>query len=258
MIDIVFPCQVCQSLDASEYIFLYGKTSAMKMPDNTTSSPADEYDRRVRTTIPFYDLINEETIDLVRTARPEVRIWLDTGCGTGFLAEKALAVFPETFFLLADVSEKMLDQCRGRLAAAPAGRFRILDPMANQDLPADLSPRPEVVTAIQVHHYLSREDRRRATEACWGLLPEGGLYVTFENVHPNSEEGLSIALERWRRYQVAQGKPEDKAREHGARFNRNYFPITIEDHFRLLKNCGFKVVEMFWQAHMQAGFYAVK
>ena len=48
------------------------------------------------------------------------------------------------------------------------------------------------------------------------------------------------------------------AEEHAKRFNNEYFPISVEEHLNLLKETGFKNVNLFWLSHMQAGFYAIK
>jgi tRNA (cmo5U34)-methyltransferase len=32
----------------------------------------------------------------------------------------------------------------------------------------------------------------------------------------------------------------------------------VPEHLALLRETGFKTVELFWKSHMQAGFYAVK
>ena len=45
---------------------------------------------------------------------------------------------------------------------------------------------------------------------------------------------------------------------HIQRFGVEYFPITISEHLRLLKECGFSTVEILWVSYMQAGFYAIK
>jgi len=79
------------------------------MSDNSTPHKAAEYDGEIRRTIPFYHLFHTETIDLVRTLLPDVSLWLDTGCGTGYLAEQALPLLPKARFLLADPSPAMLD-----------------------------------------------------------------------------------------------------------------------------------------------------
>jgi tRNA (cmo5U34)-methyltransferase len=45
---------------------------------------------------------------------------------------------------------------------------------------------------------------------------------------------------------------------HFERFDSEYFPITIEEHLKLLRACGFKTVGLFWYSYMQAGFYGIK
>ncbi|HNX57522.1 MAG TPA: class I SAM-dependent methyltransferase, partial [Spirochaetota bacterium] len=58
--------------------------------------------------------------------------------------------------------------------------------------------------------------------------------------------------------QLSQGKSEESVNAHLERFDREYFPITVEDHISLLKETGFRRVELFWYSVMQAGFYAIK
>ena len=85
------------------------------MSDNLSSHLSTVYDGAVRSTIPYYDCLHEETCAWVRAIRPSVDAWLDTGCGTGALAAKALEFFPETKFTLADPSPEMLAVARQRL-----------------------------------------------------------------------------------------------------------------------------------------------
>ncbi len=54
-----------------------------------------------------------------------------------------------------------------------------------------------MITAIQVHHYLSFEERILATKKCYEALEAGGIYITFENIKPLSEIGVQIGLKRW-------------------------------------------------------------
>ena len=42
------------------------------------------------------------------------------------------------------------------------------------------------------------------------------------------------------------------------RFDVDYFPITIEEHLKLYRNCGFATVEILWFSCIQAGFYCIK
>jgi tRNA (cmo5U34)-methyltransferase len=225
--------------------------------DNATPFRAAEYDAQVRKAIPYYEMLHDQTIDLVRAARPDAALWLDTGCGTGALVEKALPLFLKTQFLVADPSEAMLEGARARLANA-AGRVSFVGALPSETLPGRLTEAPDVITAIQCHHYHKPDGRGAATKACYDILAPGGLYVTFENTRPLSGEGTRIGIERWKAYQLSRGRTPEEADAHLARFDREYFPITVLEHIGLLRKCGFRTVELFWFAMMQAGFYAIK
>ena len=105
----------------------------MKQSDNTTPYKACEYDKNVRQTMPFYELFHTETIDLVRSLKPQAKVWLDTGCGTGYLVENAFGHFPQTFFVLADPADGMLIEAKKRLQKIPPERIRFIDSAASED-----------------------------------------------------------------------------------------------------------------------------
>jgi len=226
--------------------------------DNSTPHSSSEYDSEIVRTIPFYHLFHTETIDLVRTILADPPLWLDTGCGTGYLVEQALPLLPHTRFLLADPAPAMLDQARERLVRFPSERIRFLGAFSSENLPAALTENPQIISAIQCHHYGGDEARRLATSACFQVLPKGGLYITFENIKPDTSAGTEIGLDRWCRFQREAGRSAKTVEDHRSRFGKNYFPITIAEHLDLLKNIGFSYAEIFWLSHMQAGFYAIK
>ena len=231
----------------------------MNASDNATPHKAADYDVSVRQTIPFYDAIQLQTVDLVLAARPEAECWLDTGCGTGYLVELAIPYFPLTGFVLTDPSTAMLDQARRRLKNHGPDRVKFLPPIGNEDLSTcEHQVHPQVITAILCNHYLHREGRQAAIEASYRLLAKDGLFVTVENVSPATEADVVLGLERWRRFQLAQGRSPSVVADHVKRFNTEYFPITVDEHLGLLRRAGFRNVDLFWWSYMQAGFYAFK
>lgn len=225
------------------------------MNDNKTSHMASVYDEQVRQTIPEYVLFHDQIIDLVKACNGSPGVWLDTGCGTGTLAMKALEQFKETSFILTDPSVDMLNIAKTKLAGNNRVRFAGSDGTLELDLPGASI---DVITAVMSHHYFDIESRRKATENCFRMLKNGGVFVTFENIRPNSEKGVQIGLERWKRFQLARGKSEESAQKHLMRFNTEFFPITLEEHRHLLREAGFGVYEVLWVSYMQAGFYAIK
>jgi len=230
--------------------------------DNTSAHPAAQYDAEVRKVIPYYDAIQTEALDLVRSVVGEPAVWVDTGAGTGALVERALPLFPRTRFVVADPSEAMLGQARLRcagLGAASEGRVTVLPPVASDGLPQVVPTlRAQVVTAIMCHHYLEPEARRAAVRGCFEVLEPGGILVVFENVECESVRGRELGLRRWGELQARQGRPAEAVAQHLARFGTELKPIRIAEHLALLRETGFGTAEILWRAHMQAGFYAVK
>ena len=51
----------------------------------------------------------KRSLNLIKATHITPKNWLDTGCGTGTLAQKAIAQFPDAHFVLADPSPQMLD-----------------------------------------------------------------------------------------------------------------------------------------------------
>jgi tRNA (cmo5U34)-methyltransferase len=230
----------------------------MKLSDNKTPYRACEYDKNVRQTIPYYELLHAETIDMVKLLKPHAKVWLDTGCGTGYLTESAFPHFQDTVFVLADPSENMLNEAKKRLKKIPADHKKFIDSTASENLKGKIDFQSEVITAIMCHHYFKHEKRREATAICFELLATDGIYITFENIRPHHEQALELSLKRWGKFQMSRGRNRAVVEEHLKRLNKAYFPITVDEHINLLNSCGFRVAELFWFSQMQAGFYAIK
>lgn len=227
----------------------------MPEPDNITSHMADEYDRQVRKTIPRYDDIHSEILNFVKVQNPPPRFWLDTGCGTGSFVRKAQALFPDTEFCIADPSEGMLTVASRNLEGC---RYSLIGRCGTADIPAAVDRRFDVITAIQCHHYLSKEERSRAVRACSSLLNDGGFFLTSENIRPFSAEGIARSLASWEVFQENAGRSEEEVRNHLARFDTEYFPITVSEHLQIFHEAGFPVAEILWISGMQGVFWCRK
>lgn len=116
----------------------------------------------------------------------------------------------------------------------------------------------DIVTAVQVNHYFKKEERMAAIKKYYNALKDDGIYIFFENFAPDSEEGTRLYLKRWKEFQIANGKTKEEADLHIKRYGQNYFPITISESIRLLKACGFRMVEILWASYMQVGILARK
>ncbi|TWH48078.1 class I SAM-dependent methyltransferase [Sporomusa sp. KB1] len=222
------------------------------MKDNKTSQAAIDYDANVNKTIPLYHMFHDETLALVKEAISKPQSWLDTGCGTGTLLEKIIKEFGQLRIVAADPAEEML-----KITAEKLKESEITYVLSGSEV-LDYPEKFDVVTAIMAHHYLDEEGRRKGTQNCFNMLRQGGIYVTFETIKPNTEAAIQIGLKRWRTAQIRNGKRPDAVDKHISRYGSELLPITIEAHRKLLSETGFSTVEVFWVSGMQAGFYGIK
>ncbi|MDN5308669.1 MAG: tRNA (cmo5U34)-methyltransferase [Methanolobus sp.] len=232
--------------------------STHESSENKTPHMPEDYDTKISTVLPYYSSFHQETINLVRSFPGTPKLWLDTGCGTGSLVSAAIRQFPDTKFLLLDPSESMLEQARRKLSPCPPERLGFLKASATQEFSGELEERPDVITAIQCHHYLDRENRKKAVRVCYELLRKGGIFITFENIRPLTDEGINVGKRYWGSFQKACGRSDEETGQHLKRFGTEYFPITVEEHLALLRETGFRAVELFWYSYMQAGFYCIR
>ena len=219
--------------------------------DNKSAFNANQYDGNVRKVIPFYDEIYEQIFGLIRTyfGSKEISL-LDTGCGTGTLGLIAKNTPNISKMVLCDPSEKMLADAKKKLGYYPCEY--ICEGSEN----LTFENKFDVVTAIQSHHYFDKTTRETAVRNCYKALNPNGLFIFFENTAPNSEVGKEIMLKRLERFELKAGRTPEEVKNHSARYNREFFPITIKEHFELLKKTGFSSYELFWHSYMQSGFYA--
>ena len=222
------------------------------MNDNRSAYNSDVYDSNIVSTLPYYREYHNQITDLVRAMGLRDIDWLDTGCGTGTLAKRVFEERDDVRFTLCDPSEQMLSVAREKLQGRD---IRFLN-VPSQDLTFDSEF--DVVTAVQSHHYLKADERRRAVGNCFRALRENGVFVTFENIRMTDEASDGIALKRWENFLSDHLKDPDVVNMHIRRRGVEVFPITIEEHIRLLREAGFRSVDVLWTSYLQAGFWAVR
>ena len=224
-----------------------------RMTDNKSAFAVDQYDENVRKVIPFYDEIYEQIFSVIQAYGGDRPLAvLDTGCGTGNLGAMALERLNFSELVLCDPSEKMLADAQGKLKNLVC-EFHCF---GSEKL--DFENRFDVVAAIQSHHYFDRATRETAVKNCFKALKLGGIFICFENTAPFSETGKELMLKRLEDYEIQAGRTAEEVKSHSARYNREFFPITIKEHLELLEKTGFSAAELFWHSYMQSGFYAIK
>lgn len=237
-----------------EYQKLQGTMETADSKDNCSAFVSVEYDRKIRKTLPYYEEFYNQIIDLIQVYNPKQLSWLDIGCGTGKMAEKAQLHFVIDRFVFVDNSESMLNMAKELYGSLDTKtEFYLCDAL-------DLAYGEEfdVVTAILINHYFHKEEKLKALKKYYDALKPNGIYIGFENFLPDSAYGKQLGLKRWKEYQLRQGKSIDECEKHMSRCGAAYFPITLSEQLELLKLAGFEVAEILWVSNMQAGVFGIK
>ena len=222
------------------------------MNDNISAFNTMEYNTKIKQTLPYYDEFYKQVIELVKTFHSGAVRWLDVGCGTGKMGSVAFENVALEKFVFSDCSEKMIKIVKERFDFENT-EFVVCDAKE-----LDYVNEFDVITAIQVNHYMNETSRKAALMKYYAALKNNGLFISFENFAPFTDLGKSIYLERWKRYQLEQGKSLEECNKHIERYGKEYFPISLSENIELMKNCGFKIVEILWISNMQVGLWGIK
>ncbi|MDE6221363.1 MAG: class I SAM-dependent methyltransferase, partial [Lachnospiraceae bacterium] len=125
------------------------------MNDNTSAFNALEYDEKIKKTLPYYEDIYKQIIEIVKIQFDKTLTWLDIGCGTGKMAEIALKMIDIEKFVFCDNSVNMIEIAKQRFGNENAEFITSSVLELHSDIPF------EVITAIQVFHYFEKEERIR-------------------------------------------------------------------------------------------------
>lgn len=222
------------------------------MKQNSTPFDVEEYDRQIIRTLPFYEEMLQQIVEVLTLLDLQSLRWLDVGCGTGKMARVALDNFNIEKMVCIDVEQEMIEKARMLC------NNEKLDFLQSDIREVSYQKMFNIVTAIQVNHYFKKVERIAAIKNCYNALEENGIYISFENFEPDSDEGTILYLERWKQFQIEKGKTEEEAAAHIGRYGQNYFPISISESIGLLRDCGFRAVEILWVSYMQVGILARK
>lgn len=150
---------------------------------------ADKYDLKGGTYLsPLPRLCSDRSAELVLARAREGVI--DIGCGTGYLLARLAAEVPELSGAGADISPRMLDVARGKLAGVPG--VTLVEATAD-DLPFPDGSFGAAVCVMSFHHYPRPE---AALVEAARVLAGGGIYVIADPLRESGTLEESIAAKR--------------------------------------------------------------
>jgi tRNA (cmo5U34)-methyltransferase len=195
-----------------------------------------EYDKRIRTFIPRYEEMLDETAHAID---PHAKAIVDLGIGTGALAARCLQQAPSARVTGIDADADILALARRRLgesARLVTGDF----------VRADLPRTDAVVASFALHHVRTRNAKLRVFRRVRAALRPRGVFLSAD-CHPS---GVTARWARQRAAWLAHLRRSYSARESAKlldawRGEDVYVPLDAE--CELLQRAGFRNVDVVWR-----------
>jgi ubiquinone/menaquinone biosynthesis C-methylase UbiE len=203
----------------------------------------EDYDQRVRTFIPWYEELLDNTAGVAAAAmrgrrRPTV---VDLGVGTGALAGRCLTAVPAAWVTGIDSDAGMLRAAMRRFARRRSPVTLVHGDLARTPLP----PADAIVATLALHHIRSVPAKRAFYTRCFRALGPGGVLASGD-CHPSSVPALAARQRRaWidhlrRSYSAAQ------TRRFLAAWAAEDSYMTLEQELNMLRAAGF-AVDVAWR-----------
>ena len=228
-----------------------------------TDDVARRYLTGVRGGVPLADEQLRLLLRLAEAAQPEVRSFLDLGCGDGVLGRALLGRWPSARAVFLDFSEPMLAAARQNLGAATVCHFVPQD-YGEQGWTASLAnhrPFDVVVSGFSIHHQPDHK-KRVIYRDIFELLWPGGIFLNLEHVASASawgsarfDEHFVDSLGEFHK-RTGSGKARDQvAREYYQRSDKAANLLApVEEQCRWLRELGFADVDCWFKVFELALF----
>lgn len=207
---------------------------------------SEVYDNLVQKTIPKYD----EMIQALVNAIPEkenLRI-LDLGCGTGNITQKVKERFPDAKITCLDISDKMIEVAKEKLAEYDniefvLGDFTIVDIIDDYDA---------IISSLALHHIKDENDKRAMYQCIYDSLKQDGVFYNADVMEASSKYNTKLNERITDKYMAEKQLSIDEMQEHKSKRKHNDHPITLKDHIKLLEDVGFKEIDVIWKYYQNA------
>jgi SAM-dependent methyltransferase len=164
--------------------------------------------------------------------------YMNIGCGDGPLDEVLLEAFPKARATLVDGSETMLGSARSRLEPfADRVDYVRVDLLSSDWTKSVGGPFDLAVSTIAIHNLRVYNRVRDLYAELFAVMAEGGFFLNFDYVRPNSPALRPFAA--W--------ASRDRDVGHIGRSSGFNGPGTLEEHLIWLRSAGFMAVDCFFK-----------
>jgi tRNA (cmo5U34)-methyltransferase len=199
-----------------------------------------EYDRIIRTYIPYYDESRGVQLDLLAAAlTAEHPVVVDLGGGTGSLAEAVLERFPQVTVIVRDIDPEMLNIAMGRLE-----RFRDRVELSLGSFADELPTVDAVLSAFALHHIPKLDEKARIYSRIRQAIRPGGVFLN--NDATAGPFWLEIR-QQWAAFMASKGFTLEQGFQNLDDWAEEDTYFSVREELLAMIEAGFTEPECFWR-----------
>lgn len=213
---------------------------------------AKEYDQNRRLFIPcFDDFYHTTTKIILDSAKAPARV-LDLGAGTGLLSYFWYEQHPDAEYVLVDIAADMLEVSKQRFEGIDTISHQIFDytkglPEGNFDA---------IISALSIHH-LDDDDKEALFHRVYDKLPEGGLFVNYDQFCAGSPI-LNKWYDSFWEKQLFQSSLTSNDIDLWKERRLLDKECSVESEIEMLRGCNFSIVKCLFSYHKFSVIVAIK
>ena len=225
----------------------------------------DCFENMLERSIPQYKVMRNCVTDLAFdaiTAKPRKQTFqiLDLGCSNGLMLESLVSKFEQYelehygYYTGVDVSEPMLDNARARFAENSCVKILNLD--LRESFPVG---HYDCITSVLTLQFVPINYRQDIIQRVYdNLASVNGTFLMVEKVLGNSAQLNNLFVSNYHRYKEQHGYSKEQIERKKLSLEGVLVPVTNDWNIELLKQAGFRQVDVFWRWMNFVGYIAIK
>ena len=215
------------------------------------------FDDMVTRSVPFYIEIQRMMTELAKDIVPEHGVVYDLGCSTGTTFLNLDAVLPESVkFVGIDNSQAMLDQCRDNLREAGVTREVELR-YGDLDTGVEMPDASLVVLCLTLQ-FVRPLYRERLVQSVYDQLNDNGAVFLIEKVLGESSMFNRLFIDYYYDFKRRNDYSDMEIAQKRESLENVLIPYKLEENRELLRQVGFRFVDVFFKWYNFTGVVAVK
>ncbi|WP_214688647.1 MULTISPECIES: methyltransferase domain-containing protein [unclassified Exiguobacterium] len=213
------------------------------------------FDFHVKQSVPGYDRIQESVSELANFFCEDGAVVIDLGCATGESLARIQQVVKEKNLRLIGVDESsdMIQQAMKKTKGMSDFQF-INEKIEDVKLPEDSS----VVLSILTLQFVSQRHRKAVIKKVYESLGSGGVFILVEKTYSKSGCVQEAFTQLYHDFKEREGLDALEIRAKDKSLRGVMRPLTVAENESILKEVGFKNIEMFFRDLHFCGWLAFK